>query len=314
MHQRIQTTQGSGRGRVAMPIVFAFLLASAIVPGLAAGQEQPLKTIHVNGVELHYVDRGHGEPVIFIHGGLADYRMWEAQTAAFAQHYRTIAYSRRYNFPNTNRRLRPDYSWSVDAQDLAALIRRLKLGPVHLVGASAGAATALFLAVQHPELVRSLVLAEPPVHRWANDVPGGAAVFDEFMRNLWRPVGRAFCQGDSERALRISMEYFVGPGVWEQLPEEVKNVLRANQRDWQALTTSSDAFPHLSRRAVTRLPMPVLMLTGDQTLPIHQLVNDELERLVPNGQRVRFPDATHEIWDEFPEQARATTLTFLAAQ
>ena len=228
------------------------------------------------------------------------------QTEAFAQHYRTIAYSRRYNFPNTNRRLRPDYSWLVDAQDLAALIRHLKLGPVHLVGASAGAATALFLAVQHPELVRSLVLAEPPVHRWANDVPGGAAVFDEFMRNLWRPVGRAFRQGDPERALRISMEYFVGPGVWDQLPEDVKNVLRANQRDWQALTTSSDAFPHLSRRAVTRLPMPVLMLTGDQTLPIHHLVNDELERLVPNGQRVRFPDATHEIWDEFPEQARAT--------
>ena len=62
-----------------------FLLASAIVPGMAAGQEQQLKKIHVNGVELHYVDRGHGEPVIFIHGGLADYRMWDAQTAAFAR-------------------------------------------------------------------------------------------------------------------------------------------------------------------------------------------------------------------------------------
>ena len=111
-----------------MPIVFAILLAGAIVPGMAAGQEQQLKKIHVNGVELHYVDRGQGEPVIFIHGGLADYRMWEAQTAAFARDYRTIAYSRRYNFPNTNRRLRPDYSWSVDAQDLAALITAPQAG------------------------------------------------------------------------------------------------------------------------------------------------------------------------------------------
>jgi pimeloyl-ACP methyl ester carboxylesterase len=134
------------------------------------------------------------------------------------------------------------------------------------------------------------------------------------MDNLWRPAGRAFCQGDSERALRLSIDYFVGTGTWDQLPEEVKDGLRANQRDWQALTTSTDAFPHLSRTAVTHLPVPVLMLTGDQTLRIHQLVNDELERLVRNGVRVRFPDATHEIWEQYPDQARAATLAFLADQ
>src|SRR5687768_10443195 len=103
MPQSIQASHGFARSRVSMSLAIAILLAVAVVgPGVAAGQEQQVKKVHVNGVELHYVDRGQGEPVVFIHGGLVDYRMWDAQTEAFSRKYRTIAYSRRYNFPNTN--------------------------------------------------------------------------------------------------------------------------------------------------------------------------------------------------------------------
>ena len=100
-----------------------------------------LETVFLNGVELHYLEQGTGEPVIFIHGALADYRRWEAQFDAFAQHYRMIAYSRRYNFPNNNPDIRPDHSADVEAEDLAAFITALKLGPVHLIGESVGASS-----------------------------------------------------------------------------------------------------------------------------------------------------------------------------
>src|SRR5438270_13763304 len=138
------------------------LLLVALLASLTAARSPAMvpRPIKVNGVELHLVTQGHGAPLVFVHGGLDDYRMWEGEIAPFARHYRVIAYSRRYNFPNHNSPFVRNYSAAIDAEDLAALIERLKLGPVHLVGHSYGGYAALFVATRHPELVRSLVLAE----------------------------------------------------------------------------------------------------------------------------------------------------------
>ncbi|MEJ0066152.1 MAG: alpha/beta hydrolase [Caulobacteraceae bacterium] len=57
-----------------------------------------------DSVELHYIEAGIGAPVVFVHGSLSDYGYWEAQVRAFAEKYRAIAYSRRYDWPNDNRR------------------------------------------------------------------------------------------------------------------------------------------------------------------------------------------------------------------
>src|SRR6185436_1351290 len=157
-----------------------------------------------------YLEKGRGLPVIFVHGGLDDYRAWQPQLEPFAQSYRVIAYSRRYNFPNNNPHIRPDHSAIIEAEDLAALIKKLKLGRVHLIGHSYGALTALFLAVKHPELVRTLVLAEPPVLGWAQDRSQGKVLYDEIMVNLWKPTGDAFRRRDPEQALRVTINYFLG--------------------------------------------------------------------------------------------------------
>ena len=77
--------------------------------------------------------------------------MWKDQVQAFGETYHAIAYSRRYNFPNTNE-LRPNHSAAVDAEDLADLMQELNLGKSHIVGFSYGGCSALFLAVKHPEL------------------------------------------------------------------------------------------------------------------------------------------------------------------
>jgi pimeloyl-ACP methyl ester carboxylesterase len=136
----------------------------------ALAQGSP-KTVRVNGVELHYLDQGKGVPVVFVHGGLEDFRAWEPQMATFSGRYRTIAHSRRHNYPNSRVTPGPDYSASVDAADLAAFIKSLGLAPAHVVGVSYGAYGALLLAERHPALVRSLVLSEPPVLRWPRATP-----------------------------------------------------------------------------------------------------------------------------------------------
>ena len=96
-------------------------------------------------MELHHLESGGGIPVILIHGGLGDYREWNSQIGRIGSHYRVIAYSRRYNYPNNNAVILPDHSAIVEARDVAVLLDALKLERVHMVGYSYGALTALFL-------------------------------------------------------------------------------------------------------------------------------------------------------------------------
>ena len=301
-------------GATVIALLWAALVPQSLAQRAETTENKPvqLARLRVNGVDLHYLEIGKGVPVIFVHGGLDDYRMWDAQLEPFSQQYRVIAYSRRYNYPNNNPRIRPDHSAIVEADDLAALIKKLKLGPAHIVGHSYGALTALFLAVRYPELVRTLVLAEPPVMRWAEEKPEGRALLTEFMGNLWKPAGEAFRQGDKEQALRVTVKYFAGEGVFDQVPEAQRKYWMGNLKEWQALTTSRDAFPALSREDVKRIKAPALMLSGERTLNIHKFVDDELQPLLLNGERVMISNASHDMWSEQPEVCRRAALAFLA--
>ena len=271
-----------------------------------------LQKVIANGVELHYVEQGEGDALVLVHGGLSDYREWGPQMERFAAHYRVIAYSQRYYYPNQNLPIVPDYTTLVDAADLAAFVQALDLGRSHLVGYSSGAFMAL--ALDHPELVHTLVLAEPPILHWAPDLPGGAAIYSDFMDTFWTLVGEAFRQGDKELALRKSVEFFIGADVLDDLPAEVRQGMDDNLWGWEAFTTSQDCFPMLDKRRVADLPMPVLVLTAANTLPIHQLVNAELARLLPQAEQVTIADATHEMWSEQPDACGEAVLQFLQAQ
>src|SRR5678815_5312767 len=113
-----------------------------------------VKSISINGDSIHYIDIGKGEPVVFVHGSLDDYRAWQKQMDTFAKNHRIIAYSRRYAYPgNQVWNDSADYSVRIHANDLTTLIQSLKLGPVHLVGHSYGAyATLLTATVSYTHL------------------------------------------------------------------------------------------------------------------------------------------------------------------
>ena len=273
-----------------------------------------LARIRVNGVELHYLIRGQGQPIVFVHGGLADYREWGPVAEQLSPQFRTIVYSRRYNYPNANSFIPPNHSAEIEAEDLAALIHALKLGPVHLAGLSYGAVTALTLAMKHPELVRTLILAEPPLMRWLQDLPGGTAIYEEFMGKVWEPAGRAFLAGDTALALHVILDYFMGSGAADQIPPELSSMLLGNIREWEALTTSSDPFPLLRREDVQRLRVPTLMLSGENSYPLGKLIDAELARVLPNEQRVIVPHATHETCNEQPAFCAEAIRTFLMKQ
>lgn len=229
-----------------------------------------------------------------------------------ADTYRTITYSRRYNFPNDNRRSLRNHSAKVEAADLGAMNRRLRLGPMHVVGVSYGAYTALLLALREPQLIRTLTLVEPPLITWPPDLPGGPALFDEFYHRTWEAAGRAFTQGDPTTALRISLDFFAGPGGFDRLPPEARSEVMGNIREWEALTTSRDAFPAISRQQIATLKTPVLMISGGKTYPMLHLLDGELERHLRNGRRLVVPDGTHDVCSEQPSVCAVAIHAFLA--
>ena len=263
-------------------------------------------------VELHYIEQGQGEPLILLHGGQGDYRSWGPQMKVLSPQFRVISYSRRYNYPNNNPVTAKYRSAFTEADDLAALIRKLGLGRVHLIGTSIGAFTAIVLAVKHPAMVRSLVLAEPPVHEWVRDSPNGAAAYKEFMTTIWEPATEAFKTGDNQGAMRILVDGFAGTGRFDKLPPESRAAVMQNSRFFKANTSSSDPFPKLSKAKVGRLRIPVLIITGENTIKIHKLVNEELARLLPKAEQAIIPKAGHGSPRENPEAFNEAMLKFLA--
>lgn len=308
----VGTTLGATLLAACQPITTPAPSASADKPAPTAALK--VQKIVANGVALHYVEQGQGDPLVLLHGGLADYREWGPQMARLAQTHRVIAYSQRYAYPNQNLPIASDYTTLVDAQDLSAFLQALDLPSSHIVGYSSGAFMALAMALAQPKLVRTLTLAEPPIIHWAPGLPGGDAVYAEFMSKFWEPTGAAFRKGDKELALRISMKFFIGEDVLDELPADVRQVLDANLGSWEAFTTSRDCFPMIDKQRVTQLPMPTLLLAGENTGPLNQMVNAELERLLPQAKQVTIRNATHEMWSEQPEACGAAVLEFLQTQ
>lgn len=290
-----------------------------VLPAQGTTGQTSLKTVRVNGAGLHYVDQGSGVPVVFVHGGLEDYRAWHGQVEAFSKRYRAIAYSRRYNYPNLRVVPESRYSPIVDADDLAALIKKLGLAPAHIVGHSYGAYVALFLAARHPELVRSLVLSEPPVLSWLPEMEGGQPLFTEFMSKVWKPSARGFREQD-EAGVKAAVDGFGELGysgtdqkmTFATLPPEARSALLENAREWRALTMSKDAFPALPLSIVKRIKAPTLLLSGQRSLKLANLIDRRLEGLLPQAQRIILANATHEMWNEYPEECRNAAMAFFA--
>lgn len=272
-----------------------------------------VKTILVNGTELHYVERGKGVPVVFVHGGLGDFRTWLPQVERFGAHYRVVSYSRRAHYPNAW----PDgyeAAMAVHVADLAALIRELDLGRTHLVGNSYGSYIALVLALRHPEMVRSLVLAEPPLHPLLKSLPGGEAMLAGFMEAAWEPAGRAFLEGDMEGGVRLFMEGAVGEGAWEKLPPRARNGVMKDAPEL-AVATQTSFERHMLPITCDELrwiEAPTLLLRGENSPLMYRLINDEVARCIPQATQALIPDAAHVLHTQNPERHDSIVLDWLA--
>lgn len=284
--------------------------ALAMLSLSAGAQPNEPTRVHVNAVDLSYVERGRGPPVILLHGGLGDYSSWQPQLGPLARGFRVIAYSRRYSFPNENPIVSGTYTPFSDVEDLAALLRKLHLKDVRLVGQSAGAFVALAFALKYPEMVHSLVLSEPPALQLIRNSVAGEATYQNFMATVMFPAASYFRQNEVERAMKVFVNAMAGANRFDGLsPEDRADAMR-NARSIEALCLSADPSPALSPVALSRLRVPALVVTGENTIPMHKLVNSELVRLLPDVQSVTIAGAGHGSPREKPSAFNEAVLGF----
>ncbi len=277
-----------------------------------SSRREPEKII-VNGTELHYVEQGTGPPLFFVHGGLGDFRTWLPQVETFSSQYRAISYSRRAHYPNSWSDLYTAAIWE-HVEDLAALIQKLAGEPVHLVGNSYGAYICLLLAMRYPQLVRTLVLAEPPIQPLLRRIPGGAPLLEEFEKKAWKPAGEAFARGDMEGGVKQFIEGAVGRGEWEKLPPRVRTAMMKDAPEMAVASNSPnypDRMPDLSCEEIAKVMVPTLLLNGERSPEMYSLINDELASCLSDVERAVIPDAAHVLHSHNPQAHDNVVTDFL---
>lgn len=293
--------------RLLLAALAVFLLGAAPV----------IKSVGIGGgITLHYVDQGAGVPVVFVHGSISDGGYWADQIGPFSQRYRAIAYSRRYNFPNTNPAVK-GYSAITDADDLAAFIGALHLGRVVVVGHSYGALTALFLAHRHPELLRAMVLAEPPAVPLLDDLPPpqtkkGKAMYADIQKRMVAPMQQDFRAGRDEAGVADFIDYvFNDPRAWDNFPASDKAQTMRDAGEWRVMMTTGTLFPPISSAEVRTITVPSLIMSGDRSYPFLGFIDRDLAMLLPNSHSVVIPNAGHQMWYQHPAECRNDVFAFL---
>ncbi|MCP4357168.1 MAG: alpha/beta hydrolase, partial [Chloroflexi bacterium] len=164
----------------------------------------------VNGAQLYYEMTGEGMPLILLHAGVADGRMWDEQFTAFARQYRVI----RFDYRGFGRSAMPPGKFC-NYEDVASLLDYLGAAEAILVGISFGGLIAIDFALAYPERVLKLTLAAPSV---------SGATPSERIKQFWKAEDAAFERGDLDEAVELNLRLWVD-GIYRQ-PDEVNTAVR----------------------------------------------------------------------------------------
>jgi esterase len=263
----------------------------------------------VDGYPLAYREEGSGPPLILIHGSLSDYRSWNLQRADFSRAHTTIAVSLRHCYPERWDGRGDDFTVRKHADDVAAFIKGRRLGSIDVVGHSRGGAVAVQLALDHPALVKRLVLADPGgLEGLLPDTVEGRTMAEESTR-MFAQLGADLADLDAEAAARRFADTLGGPGAWERRTAEQKRMMLDNITTGPACAER----PRLSLADLAALSMPILLITGARSPRRYGLAMTRMQAsLASSSAVVSIPDAAHAMHRENPDAFNAAVLRFLA--
>jgi len=256
----------------------------------------------LNNTKFYYEIDGQGFPLVFVHAGIADCRMWNDQFNVFAKQYQTVRYDRR-GFGQTNM-VAGDYSHH---HDLYELLRSLDIKQAILVGCSQGSKTSTDFTLEHPEMTKALILTAPSL---------GGFIFHGEPPKQEEQLDLAEQAGDLDRVNELELQIWVdGP---QRTPEQVDSKVRELAYDMNriALQTPQDLGNEipLEPAAVKRLSeikVPTLVIVGDLDTPRTLAGADFLAKHIPGAKKLLMKGTAHLPNMEQPEEFNRHVLSFL---
>jgi pimeloyl-ACP methyl ester carboxylesterase len=233
----------------------------------------------VNGVKIWYAEFGRGEPVILLHGGLANANYWGNQVRALERDYRVVVMDSR-GHGRSSRDARP-FGYDLMASDVMAVMDRLGIRRAAIVGWSDGAIIGLDLAIHHPERVTKLFAFA------ANSDPSGVADIDH------SPVFQAFIA-------RAAAEY----GRLSPTPRDYKSFLDQIGKMWATQ-------PHFTDAQLHTIAVPVWIVDADHDEAIKRENTLYMFDHIPGAELLIQPGVSHFSFLQDPAQFTADVRRFL---
>jgi 3-oxoadipate enol-lactonase len=260
----------------------------------------------INGARLYYETAGEGFPVVLLHAGVADRRMWDAEFLALARDYRVVRYDAR-SFGKS-----PIVSGPYSKRDdLYGLLKFLGIGKACLVGCSMGGETVIDFALEHPEQTAGLVLVGAGV--------GGYNEWSEDTGRMEMEIFTAVRDGDLKRALELeAKEWIDGPA---RGPERIDPAFRARARKLLEDNFSRELFvAQLEERPLTppaigrlgEIRVPTLVIVGDADIPEMAKMADVMAGKIAGARKVVIPNTAHMVNMERPREFERLLIEFLA--
>lgn len=241
---------------------------------------------------------GAGPPVLLIHAGVADRRMWQPLLPALAHAFTVVRPDLR-GFGHTPL---PGQRYA-DADDLAELLDELDLDGVRVVGASLGGRVALELATRHPDRIDELVLLDPAYRGVPPDAELDA--LDEQEEQL-------LAAGDLDGAVALTVRTWLGPAADDRARELVA-VMQRRAYDLQLEAERHDPPPDRERIEVdpSAIAVPTTVVVGAHDLSLFRAVARMLAAEIPGADLVELDWAGHLPSLERPDRILALLLDVL---
>jgi len=250
---------------------------------------------------LHYEIAGQGEPLLFIHGLGSSGRDWQSQIDFFSRRFQVMVFDVRGHGQSS----RPPGPYSIVqfAADTAMLIKALLVPPVHVVGLSMGGMIAFQLAVDHPQLLKSMVIVNagpefvPRTFREYRIAFLHFAVVHFFgMRKMGEILARRLFPKTEHAAIRETLvERWAG------------NDRKAYEQSMRAILGWSVA------NRIDRIPIPTLVVASDHDYtPVS--VKEAFVARMPRAELAVMTDAHHAVPVECPDEFNAVVASFLERQ
>jgi len=249
-----------------------------------------MEHLDVGSGQLSYVRAGtEGDPVILVHGGWDDHRLWDPLAASLGSSLQLLSYDRRGHGESSARvGERPVLD---DTLDLAAVLEGTDHFPAHLVAQGYGGSLALRLALDRPELVRSVAVHEPPF--WQTAPPGrGAAAAPPLSVEVARLV-RLAGESGAEAVARSYLEALGSPEErWDRWDADARARLLENAGAWaREMADPESGGPGATD--LSGLAVPALVTFGGRSPRLAAMTAEALGGVLANSTVVQLPEVGH---------------------